>query len=128
MPFRLTRYHYAVLTAVVTWLLLIAGGLVTSTDSGLAVPDWPLSFGMWFPPMVGGVLYEHGHRMIAAVVGLMILALAVWVARAEPRRPVCHLAPGRNLLHQPRRLGRGVRSVAQGDLFCGQRGLSFLAG
>jgi len=79
-------HRYVVATAVATFCLLIAGGLVTSTDSGLAVPDWPLSYGMWFPPMVGGILYEHGHRMIAAVVGLMILILAVWVGRAEPRR------------------------------------------
>ena len=69
-------HRYASLTAVATFGLLIAGGLVTSTDSGLAVPDWPLSYGTWFPPMVGGILYEHGHRMIAALVGLMILGLA----------------------------------------------------
>ncbi len=79
-------HRYAVVTSVVTFLLLIAGGLVTSTDSGLAVPDWPLSYGMWFPPMVGGILYEHTHRMIASCVGLMILILAVWLWRVEPRR------------------------------------------
>ena len=77
---------YARVTVAVTFLLLIAGGLVTSTDSGLAVPDWPLSYGMWFPPMVGGILYEHGHRMIAAIVAMMILALAVWLWKAEGRR------------------------------------------
>jgi cytochrome c oxidase assembly protein subunit 15 len=75
-----------------TFFLLIAGGLVTSTDSGLAVPDWPLSYGTWFPPMVGGILYEHGHRMIAAAVGFMILVLAVWVGWTEPRRWVRRLA------------------------------------
>ncbi|HEX9779920.1 MAG TPA: heme o synthase [bacterium] len=84
-------HRYAVFTAACTWLLLIAGGLVTSTDSGLAVPDWPLSYGLWFPPMVGGILYEHGHRMIAAAVGLLILGLAVWLANAEPRRWVRNL-------------------------------------
>jgi len=82
---------YAVVTAVATFVLLIAGGLVTSTDSGLAVPDWPLSYGMWFPPMVGGIRYEHGHRMVAGAVGLMILGLAVWLARVEPRRWVRRL-------------------------------------
>jgi heme A synthase len=68
------------LTAVATFMLLLAGASVTSTGSGLAVPDWPLSYGMLFPPMVGGVLFEHGHRMIAGVVGLLIaaLALALW--------------------------------------------------
>lgn len=78
-------HAYALLTAGATFLLLVAGGLVTSTDSGLAVPDWPLSYGTWFPPMVGGILYEHGHRMIAGLVGLMILGLAVWLRRREPR-------------------------------------------
>jgi protoheme IX farnesyltransferase len=73
-------------TAAATWLLLIAGSLVTSTGSGLAVPDWPLSYGMWFPPMVGGILYEHGHRMLAAVVGALILGLAVWLGRVDSRR------------------------------------------
>ncbi|MDP3703451.1 MAG: COX15/CtaA family protein [Candidatus Omnitrophota bacterium] len=84
-------HHYTALTAVMTFVLLVAGGLVTSTDSGLAVPDWPLSYGMWFPPMVGGILYEHGHRMIAATVGLMIVGLAVWLWRVEPRRWVRRL-------------------------------------
>ncbi len=83
---------YARAVAASTWLLLIAGGLVTSTDSGLAVPDWPLSYGTLFPPMVGGIRYEHGHRLIAATIGLLILVLAVWVWRAEPRRWVRRLA------------------------------------
>jgi protoheme IX farnesyltransferase len=85
-------HRYAILTAAATWLLLIVGSLVTSTDSGLAVPDWPLSYGTWFPPMVGGILYEHGHRMIAGFVGLLILALALWTWRVEPRRWVRRLA------------------------------------
>lgn len=69
-----------------TFVLLLAGGVVTSTGSGLAVPDWPLSFGQWMPPMEGGVLYEHGHRMIAAFVGSLIVVEALWLWRAEPRR------------------------------------------
>ncbi|MBI3087325.1 MAG: protoheme IX farnesyltransferase [Candidatus Omnitrophica bacterium] len=69
-----------------TWLLLIAGGLVTSTDSGLSVPDWPLSYGTLFPPMVGGIRYEHTHRLIAGFVALLIAALALWLRVAEPRR------------------------------------------
>src|SRR5256885_573343 len=48
------------------FLLLIAGALVTSTESGLAVPDWPLSYGKLMPPMVGGIRFEHGHRLPAA--------------------------------------------------------------
>jgi len=58
---------------------------VTSTGSGLAVPDWPLSFGQWMPPMKGGVLYEHGHRVAASLVGLLIAIQAAWLWRREPR-------------------------------------------
>ena len=78
-------HRFAVLTASATYVLLFLGGLVTSTGSGLAVPDWPLSFGQVFPAMVGGVLFEHGHRLAASTVGLLTLVLAVWVVVAEPR-------------------------------------------
>ena len=83
--------RYAFLTAVATFILLLAGGLVTSTGSGLSVPDWPLSYGTLFPPMVGGIRFEHTHRLIAGAVGLMILILAVWLWRIEPRRWVRRL-------------------------------------
>lgn len=82
---------YTRIVAGCTFLLLIAGGMVTSTGSGLSVPDWPLSFGKWMPAMEGGVLYEHGHRMIASFVGLLIVIEALWLARAEPRRWVRRL-------------------------------------
>jgi cytochrome c oxidase assembly protein subunit 15 len=72
-------------TAGATFLLLMAGASVTSTGSALAVPDWPLSNGRLFPRMTGGVLFEHGHRMIAGVVAILILTLCVWARRAEPR-------------------------------------------
>jgi cytochrome c oxidase assembly protein subunit 15 len=78
-------HRFAVATAVATLGLIGAGGLVTSTESGLSVPDWPLSYGMVMPPMVGGVFYEHGHRMVATLVGAMTLVLAVWLSRREPR-------------------------------------------
>ena len=58
--------------ASLVFLLLVAGALVTSTESGLAVPDWPLSYGKVMPPMVGGILYEHGHRLIAAAVTTLV--------------------------------------------------------
>ena len=80
------RHRFALLTSAATLFLIFAGGMVTSTGSGLAVPDWPLSYGQFFPPMVGGVFYEHGHRMVAATVGFLTLALAVWTWIAEPRR------------------------------------------
>ena len=69
-----------------TLFLIFVGGMVTSTGSGLAVPDWPLSYGTLFPPMVGGVFYEHGHRMVAALVGVLMLCLAIWLGVAEKRR------------------------------------------
>ena len=53
-------HYFALATAGATFLLLIAGALVTSNDAGLSVPDWPLSHGQWMPEMVGGVFYEHG--------------------------------------------------------------------
>ncbi len=78
-------HWFAVLTAVVTFFLIIAGGLVTSTDSGLAVPDWPLSYGQLMPPMVGGIFYEHGHRMVATLVGILTSILTLWLWKQEDR-------------------------------------------
>ena len=79
-------HRFALLTAGTTFLLIIAGALVVGFDAGLAVPDWPLSFGTWMPPMVGGVFYEHGHRMIAGTVGVLTSVLAVWLGWRDPRR------------------------------------------
>ncbi len=83
--------RYTKFVAAATFVLLLAGGMVTSTGSGLAVPDWPLSFGRVMPPMQGGVLYEHGHRMVATFVGLLVVIEAVWLWRSEPRRWVKRL-------------------------------------
>ena len=82
---------YARLLCASTLVLITAGGMVTSTGSGLAVPDWPNTYGYFmfsFPlsKMVGGIFYEHGHRMIASIVGLLTVGLVVWLARSEPRR------------------------------------------
>ena len=79
-------HRYTKFLAFATFLLIIAGGLVTSNDYGLAVPDWPKSYGMWMPPMIGGVLYEHGHRMIAAFVGFLTVILAGWLLWKESRK------------------------------------------
>lgn len=82
---------FARIVAASTAVLIFAGGLVTSTGSGLSVPDWPTTYG-WFmftfplSKMVGGIRYEHTHRLIASVVGFLILVLAVWLWRVEPRR------------------------------------------
>jgi cytochrome c oxidase assembly protein subunit 15 len=76
---------FAKLTAASTLFLIFAGAMVTSTGSGLAVPDWPLAFGMVFPPMVGGIFYEHGHRMVATTVGFFTLVQAFWLHFREPK-------------------------------------------
>lgn len=83
-------HRLALFTAGATLVLILAGGLVTSTGAELAVPDWPTTFGynmFLFPwsKMVGGILYEHGHRLIGAGVGLLTLTLALWLWVAERR-------------------------------------------
>ena len=84
-------HRYIKLVAASTVLLIAAGGMVTSTDSGLSVPDWPNTYGQFmfsfpFEKMVGGIFYEHGHRMIASTVGFLTVILAAWVWMVEPRR------------------------------------------
>jgi len=88
VPYHRGLHRFAILTSCVTLVLIVAGALVTSNDAGLSVPDWPTSFGSFFkmPQMVGGILYEHGHRMVAEFVGLLTIILAVWTWRAEKRR------------------------------------------
>jgi len=92
-------HRFASFVAVSTLILLAAGGMVTSTRSGLAVPDWPNTYGHFmfsfpFEKMVGGILYEHGHRMIASVVGMLTVVLAIWTWRVDKRRWVRWLAVG----------------------------------
>ena len=81
-------HSFAIVLACWTFLLIIAGALVTSNDAGLSVPDWPTSFGSLYkiPKLVGGVKFEHTHRMIAQVAGLLTIILAIWTWRAEKRR------------------------------------------
>ena len=79
-------HRFAIITSIAAFFLIIAGGLVTSTGSGLSVPDWPLSFGKLMPPMTGGVFYEHGHRVVATLVGILTVILAFWLMRVEARR------------------------------------------
>ena len=70
-----------------TLLLIVLGALVTSNSAGLSVPDWPTSFGSLYkiPPMVGLVKYEHGHRMFAGFVGILLVILAIWTQRVDQR-------------------------------------------
>lgn len=70
--------RYAYFVVLCTLFLIFVGALVTTKGAGLAVPDWPLSFGRLNPAMVGGVFYEHGHRMVASLVGFLTLVLAFW--------------------------------------------------
>ena len=79
-------YRWSILLAFCTLLLVVAGGLVTSRDAGLSVPDWPLSYGKLMPPMEGGILYEHGHRMVATTVGLLTIVSMIWLFRSERRK------------------------------------------
>jgi cytochrome c oxidase assembly protein subunit 15 len=92
-------HRFAKLVAASTVLLIAAGGMVTSTGSGLSVPDWPNTYG-WFmfsfpvEKWVGGIFYEHSHRLIASTVGLLTVILAVWTWRVEPRAWVRWLGIG----------------------------------
>ena len=84
-------FAYAVLTVVAAFILLLSGGLVTSKGVGMTVPDWPNSYGynMFLFPIsrwVGGIFYEHVHRLIASGVGLMTIILAVSLWMTEPRK------------------------------------------
>ncbi len=80
-------------TLAATGVLIVLGGLVTNTGAGLAVPDWPSTFGhnmFLFPwsQMIGGVFYEHSHRLVGALVGLLtlVLASALWREGGRLRR------------------------------------------
>ncbi|MBZ0170616.1 Heme A synthase [Candidatus Methylomirabilis lanthanidiphila] len=82
-------HRFALSTAAATLLLIFVGGLVTNTGAGLAVPDWPTTFGynMFLYPwsqMVGGIFYEHSHRLIGSLVGLLTVALACVLWLKEP--------------------------------------------
>ncbi|MDX2226849.1 MAG: COX15/CtaA family protein, partial [Verrucomicrobiae bacterium] len=91
---RLLLHVFLLLTALATLFLLCIGGLVTSTGSGLAVPDWPTSYGynmflfpisQWFSDR--GIFYEHSHRLVASGVGFMTIILCVWIWVVERARP-----------------------------------------
>jgi cytochrome c oxidase assembly protein subunit 15 len=77
--------RFAILVACATFFLIIAGALVTSHDAGLATEDWPLSNGQVFPEMVGNLFWEHGHRMVATTVGMLTIALLIYILVKEKR-------------------------------------------
>src|SRR5471032_380817 len=85
-------FRFAVLTAFATFLLIGLGGLVTSNNAGMSVPDWPTSYGynMFALPIKfwkGGIFYDHTHRLLASLVGTLtaILAIWLWVRETEGR-------------------------------------------
>ncbi|HLQ76830.1 MAG TPA: heme A synthase [Terriglobia bacterium] len=90
-------HRFALFTACCTAFLIFVGGLVTSTQSGLSVPDWPTTYG-WnmfafpFSKWVGGIFYEHSHRLVASFVGFLTVILAFWTWLAEKRQWVRWLA------------------------------------
>jgi cytochrome c oxidase assembly protein subunit 15 len=84
-------HRFAWFTSIATLLLICSGGMVTSKGVGLAVPDWPTTFGynMFLFPVskwVGGIFFEHTHRLIASTVGLLTIGLAAWIWRVDERR------------------------------------------
>src|SRR5882672_4014642 len=86
-------HRFASLTALATLGLIAIGGLVTSRGVGMAVPDWPNSYGynmFQFPvsKWVGGIFYEHTHRLAASVVGLLVVGLTRWLGGAPSRLPL----------------------------------------
>src|SRR5258706_2428789 len=92
-PIKINRrlHWFAVLTAFITFLLIGLGGLVTSHGAGMSVPDWPNTYGynMFAFPIskwVGGIFYEHTHRLLASAVGLMTTILAIWLLLGDSRK------------------------------------------
>lgn len=102
-PYRPWLHYYTLGLSLCTFLLLFAGGMVTSTNSGLAVPDWPTTFGQnmfTFPPsmMKGGIFYEHGHRLFASAVGFLTIGLCLSLLCFDRRRWIKGTGAGALLL------------------------------
>jgi len=96
-PANLWLSRYAKLVVIVTLALITVGGTVTTHKAGLAVPDWPTSFGhnMFALPWEyweGDALLEHSHRLLGSVLGMLIIGLLIWVLKAEARPWVRKLA------------------------------------
>lgn len=84
-------HFFAVFTTLWTFILICSGGLVTSKGAGMSVPDWPTTYGynMFLFPIsrwVGGIFYEHTHRLIASGIGIWTLLLSAWILAVEKRR------------------------------------------
>ena len=82
--YRWPLHRFAAFCAGAILFLICLGGVVTSTNSGMSVPDWPTSYGynmFYFPwdSMVGGIFWEHSHRLVGSGVGTLIYILTVWL-------------------------------------------------
>jgi len=91
--FNSSLFRFACLTALATLALVSIGGLVTSHEAGMAVPDWPNSYGynMFLFPIskwVGGIFYEHSHRLVATIVGTLVVALTRWLGGRASQLPL----------------------------------------
>lgn len=128
-------HWFAVLTAITTFLLIGLGGLVTSHEAGMSVPDWPTTYGynMFFFPIskwVGGVFYEHTHRLLASAVGFLTTVLAIWLWAKDPRKWMHWLGVVAFLLVVAQGILGGLRvreNMAVLGIFHGAVGQSFLA-
>ena len=110
-------------TLGLTFILLVAGGLVHATGSALACPDWPLCYGSAFPTMKGIIFYEHGHRLIAGTVALLTLVLAYRLLKRLKNNPPYYrlgLAAFAALLSQPIVLGRAGMLLSGGSAYEGE--------
>src|SRR3954470_21936254 len=90
-PHNAPLHWIALATAAATFPLIFMGGLVTSHQAGMSVPDWPNSYGynmFLFPPKlwIGGILYEHTHRLMGTVVGMLSILLCIAAFRVEERK------------------------------------------
>ena len=74
---------YAWFLTVVTWALIFLGGLVTSSGTGLSIPDWPRAQGRWLPPLTPEVRFEYFHRFLAGSLGILVLILLIWVSKSK---------------------------------------------
>jgi cytochrome c oxidase assembly protein subunit 15 len=86
-PYNRAHHSFAVFTACATFILIVAGALVTSNDAGLSIPDWPTSFGSFSVPQLnGGIKFEWTHRAIAGSIVILTISIAVWTWFADRRR------------------------------------------
>ncbi len=70
----------------ITFSLMVLGGVVHNTGSSLACPDWPLCYGSAFPTMEGGILFEHSHRLLGSLVGLLTILITLLAYRSKNRK------------------------------------------